>query len=120
MSREIEALVRNLVRHLTRDHQLPNGPLSVTLRIDGNTAGVPVTPREVGSGTIIFDAPLPLIPSWPCVLSICVGQTARVDFPVRISAEGLYFRASMDGAALVLRRRPTRNVRLEEALGVAA
>lgn len=120
MSREIEQLVRKLVSHLARDHQLPDAPAQVTLRLHGDAPAITVNPSEVGSGTIVFDAPLHFIPSWPCVLSITIGQAARVDFPVRLAAEGTLFRASMDGAALVLRRRSTRNVRLEEALGLAA
>lgn len=120
MSAEIEQLVRNLVSYLARDHQLPDAPVCMTLRVDGNAAPIQITPTAVGSGTVVFDAPLHFIPSWPCVLSISIGQAARVDFPVRLDAEGLLFRASMDGAALVLRRRSTRNARLEEALGIAA
>ena len=120
MSPEIERLVRNLVRNLARDHEIPDAPVRTTLRVDGQSAVVPITVSEVGSGTIVFDAPLHFVPLRPCVLTIAIGQPARVDFPVRVAAEGTLFRASMDGAALVLRRRSSRNARLEEALGAAA
>jgi hypothetical protein len=88
--------------------------------VRGNAAAIPITISQVGSGTIVFAAALGFVPVRPCVLSIAIGQSARVDFPVQITAEGTLFRASMVGAALVLRRRSRRNVRLEEALGVAA
>lgn len=120
MSREIEQLVRSLVSTLARAPALPNAPVRMTLRVLGNPGVIPVTPSAVGSGTILFDADLPFLPPSPCVLSICIGQEACVHLPVRLAAEGTAFRASMSGAALVLRRRPTRNVRLEEALGIAA
>ena len=120
MSQEIERLVRNLIRNLARDHQIPDAPVTTTLRVDGKFAAIPITVRAVGSGTIVFAARLHFVPVQPCVLTIAIGQPARVDFPVRLSAEGVLFRASMDGAALVLRRRSSRNAKLEEALGVAA
>lgn len=120
MSREIEQLLRSLVSTLARVPTLPDAPVRITLRVLGNTAAVRVTPNAVGSGTILFDAPLPSVPASPCVLSICVGQATCVHLPVRLAAEGTAFRASVNGAALVLRRRPARNVRLEEALGLAA
>ena len=120
MSPSIERLVRTLVCNLVRDHQIPNAPARTTLRVDANAAAIPITVNQIGSGTIVFSAVLPVVPPQCCVLSIAIGQSARVDFPVRITVEGTRFRASMVGAALVLRRRSCRNVRLEEALGVAA
>jgi len=120
MSREIEQLLRSLVSTLARAPQHPDAPVRISLRVLGNTAAIPVNPSAVGSGTIVFDAPLSRVPASPCVLSICIGQATCVHLPVRLAAEGAAFRALMNGAALVLRRRPARNVRLEEALRVAA
>ncbi len=120
MSTPIERLLRTLVLNLVRDHQIPNAPVRTTLRVDANAAAIPITVSQLGSGTIVFATTPGCVPGQQCVLSIAIGQSARVDFPVRVAAEGPLFRASMVGAALVLRRRTSRNVRLEEALGVAA
>ncbi len=116
MSPAIERLVRTLVR----GHQIPNAPARATLRVDANAAAIPITVRQVGSGTIVFAAARRFDPGSRCVLSISIGQFARVDFPVRVTGEGTLFRGSMAGAPLVLRLRSSRNVRLEQALGVAA
>ncbi len=115
-----DRLVRTLVCNLVRDHQIPDAPARTTLRVGGGAAVVPLDVRHLGSGTIVFAAPLEHVPRSSCVLSIAIGLSARVDFPVQVSAEGPLFRASIVGAALVLRRRSSRNVRLEEALGIAA
>ncbi len=112
--------IQRLVRTLVRDHRVPNAPAHATLRVHANTPAIPIAVHQIGSGTIVFAAPLRFVPASRCVLSIVVAQFARVEFPVRVTPEGALFRGATVGAPLVLRLRSSRNVRLEEALGVAA
>ncbi len=110
--------IQRLVRSLVRNHDVPDAPLRAALRAQESVTEITVL--GVGSGTIVFDCTLAEPPPGPCVVTICVGRAARVDFPVHVTRQGSVFRAAVDAAPLVLRRRLTGNAKLEEALGVAA
>ena len=111
--------LHRLLRTLVRNPDLPpDAPLRASLALPGRV--VPVEIVGAGAGVWQLAADLDTWPTRPVVLTLRIGQVARVDFPVRLAAEADGLRATVEGAPLVLNRRVTRNGKLEEALNPAA